>query len=60
MKLTSAKHPKRLLIIGAGGLGAEFAWVASEMDAASCRNAGGVDCGRFSALRTMTPEKRDE
>ena len=41
MKQTSAKRPKRLLVIGAGGLGTEFAWVASEMNSASCRDTGG-------------------
>lgn len=58
MKLTSAKHPKRLLIIGAGGLGVEFAWVASEMDAASCRNAGGCGLWEILGFADDDPEKK--
>ena len=40
MKGSSHAQPKALVIIGAGGLGTEFAWVAEESNAAADRDGG--------------------
>lgn len=56
------KHPftKRLLIIGAGGLGAEFAWVASETNIASCLDIGGFAPWEILGYADDDPGKRGQ
>jgi sugar O-acyltransferase (sialic acid O-acetyltransferase NeuD family) len=60
MKQTSAEHPRRLLIIGAGGLGTEFAWVASEMNHASCRDTGGCAPWEILGYADDNPAKKGQ
>jgi sugar O-acyltransferase (sialic acid O-acetyltransferase NeuD family) len=60
VKQTSVERPRRLLIIGAGGLGTEFAWVASEMNGASRGNTGGCALWEILGYADDDPGKKGQ
>jgi sugar O-acyltransferase (sialic acid O-acetyltransferase NeuD family) len=50
--------PKKLLIVGAGGLGTEYAWVAEEMNHAALRTAGGAAVWEILGFTDDDPGKK--
>lgn len=52
--------PKKLLIIGAGGLGSEYAWVAAEMNHAAHNDSSGGAVWKILGYIDADPQKRGQ
>src|ERR1035437_1229340 len=51
--------PRKLLIVGAGGLGTEYAWVAEEMNHAAAGAGGGKVVWGILGFTDDDPHKKD-
>lgn len=60
MSGVSGMMPEPLVVVGAGGLGTEFAWVAEEMNAAANRNGASCRPWQILGYADDAPDKRGQ